>query len=96
MKICTITVYMVVLVDEDGEELKYTAVMEPGGYIGHGYCPQEALDNLPEDITNHILKNPDSITPGDKEAAHHWLCEPGQTLESWVEETKIMKNWFHK
>lgn len=90
MKICSITIYMNDLADE---EINYTAIMKPGGYVGQGCCPQEAISNLPEAIANHILRRPHAIESADVEAAEHWLCEPDQSFPQWVEEAKVDRNW---
>ena len=85
MKVCSITIYMN---DVGDDEVNYTAVMEPGGYIGKGVCPQDALSDLPEVIARHVLKRPHSVETVDVEAVEHWLCEPGQRYVQWVKENR--------
>lgn len=79
MKVCDITIY----VNDLGACINYTAIMTPGGYVGKGSCPQEALSQLPEAAYQHILKHPQSTKQHDIEAAEHWLCDEGQRFAQW-------------
>ena len=61
MKLCNIEIYCT------GKD-RYVAILEPTGIAATGNCPQEALSNLPEKISELIgySKTLDKL-------AKHWL-----------------------
>jgi hypothetical protein len=80
MKIADIQLYVN---DRDEHEIVYTAVMN--GYVATGDSPQEALSNLPEVMTLHVLKRLHMMTSEEMSLAHLFLCEDGMTLSDFVE-----------
>jgi hypothetical protein len=91
MKVATITVYMSTIPENEpgGNSVTYTALLEPTSTVGIGYSIQEALEDLPDKLSNFVLHRLDAVTQEDVNMVGHFLVDQNMTYSEWLKSNKV-------